>query len=89
MTNTDSRFSRHNHLGGFSASCAECYPPAPTTASPEGAAQQIVREWTEHDLDERYNSYYMRTIHCAELEERIATALQAKDEEIARLKERQ
>jgi hypothetical protein len=47
-----------------------------TSAPPEQIAQGIVREWAEHDLDEHYDSEYMRdTLHSAELEERISIAL--------------
>lgn len=52
---------------------ASLQPPLPQS---EETAAQIVREWAEHDLDEHYNGDYLRdTLHSAELEERIASAL--------------
>jgi hypothetical protein len=61
------RFSRHNHLGGFSSACAECNPPhevvsegrlCMVTTEPEPV---LARDWNTPEEDEAWKSLAVAT----------------------------
>lgn len=63
-------------------------PTEQQTETRREIAQKIVREWSEHDMNEHYGSDYLRDDFGSEhLEARIEAALKDRDERAARMVE--